>query len=247
MRLVYYFLKAFFFIVLTAARSFGLDAAEILRQVDEIRNPQEDYSIGVKVKSLKPGKSPTESALQVFVKGRDNALVQTLSPATDRGRVLLMKQTAMWVYLPTIAKPLRIPLRERLLGEVSNADIARANFTGDYDGVLETTEQTATGEFYVLKLSARNQEVPYAAVKLWAETKSFRPFQAEFYGLSGKLLKTCLYREYKEFGGKIRPTRLVMNDPLIKEQYTVIDYHNLKIEPIPEKYFTDDYLKKLSR
>lgn len=243
------FLLPLFCLLLALAPNtiFALSADEILKKVDEIRNPQEDYTVDIRVQSLKPDKPPQESVFRVMVGGAENALVQSVMPLSDRGRVLLMKGPALWIYLPTISKPLRIPLRERLLGEVSNADVARVNLSGDYSAEVEKIESNKDGDFYLLNLTARSAEIPYARIRLWAEKNSFRPFQAEFYAVSGRLLKTCLYRNFKPFGGRLRPTRLIMSDPLIKGQYTSVEYENIDLHAIPEKYFNDDYLRKLSR
>ncbi len=105
-----------------------LPAEEILRRADEVRNPQIDYTLTVTVTSIKPGSAAQTATYEVLVKGRDNTVIKTLSPRIDRGRVLLMKGRDLWVYLPTISKPLRISLRERLIGDVANGDLARANF-----------------------------------------------------------------------------------------------------------------------
>ena len=40
--------------------------------------------------------------------------------------------------------------------------------------------------------------------------------------------------------------RLVLSDPLIRGQRSVMQYENMKVRNLPDKYFTKDYLKKLS-
>ena len=45
-----------------------------------------------------------------------------------------------------------------------------------------------------------------ARVKLWLRQRDAWPQKAEFYSLSNRLLKTCSYGNFKEVGGRMRPT-----------------------------------------
>jgi hypothetical protein len=74
-----------------------------------------------------------------------------------------------------------------------------------------------------------------------------RPFKAEYFALSGRLLKTALYQEFQNLGGATRPTRLVVEDALRRGNRSVLEYSNMVERDLPDKLFTKDYLKKLSR
>jgi len=45
--------------------------------------------------------------------------------------------------------------------------------------------------------------------------------------------------------GKPRPTRLIMEDALHKDEKSVLDYSAMKLRDLPDKVFTKDYLNKL--
>ncbi len=221
-----------------------LPAEEILRRADEVRNPQIDYTLTVTVTSVKRGNAAQTATYEVLVKGRDNTVIKTLSPRVDRGRVLLMKGRDLWAYLPTISKPLRISLRERLIGDVANGDLARANFSGDYTPALLRLDRLGDRDYYALTLTANAEDVTYAKVVLWVDRETFHPHHAEFYAVSGRLLKSCAYEDDRELGGAVRPTRLVMRDALAAGQTSTIVYDRIEVAPLPEKYFTKDYMKK---
>ena len=72
-----------------------------------------------------------------------------------------------------------------------------------------------------------------------------RPYKAEFYSLSDRLLKTCTYENYQQLGGRVRPTRLVMKDALRAEEESVLEYSDLRLRDLPDKMFTKDFLKRL--
>ena len=71
------------------------------------------------------------------------------------------------------------------------------------------------------------------------------PYKAEFYSASNRLLKTCRYEKFEKVLGKLRPTRLVMEDALHAGEISTLDYSAMKLRDLPDKVFTKDYLKKL--
>ncbi len=227
---------------------FALPSAEellLLRKIDEVRNPPLDYKADVEVTSVRPGRDPKTAKYEVLIKGKNRTIIKTLEPAADRGTSLLMIDYDLWVFLQNIAKPLRISLQQRLLGEVANGDIARANFSGDYNPKLLRIDSIGGKDYYVMELNAKDERVTYHRVILWAEKESYHPLKAEFYAVSGRILKTCSYEDYRQVLGRLRPTRLVLDDPLVRGQQSIIEYPSMVATSLPEKYFTKDYLKKL--
>ena len=63
--------------------------------------------------------------------------------------------------------------------------------------------------------------------------------------LSERLLKTCLYQNFEKAAGRVRPTRLTMQDALRKGEESVLEYADMKLRDLPDKIFTKDYLKRL--
>jgi outer membrane lipoprotein-sorting protein len=181
----------------------------------------------------------------VLSKGPENTVVMVTEPASERGQILLMKGRELWVFLPNVSQPVRLSLSQRLTGQVANGDLARANFTGDYNARLLRTD-TIDGEKYnVLELIAIDRSVTYPRVVYWVRESNSAPYKAEFYSLSNRLLKTCTYENYEKMAGKLRPTRLVMEDPLHAGDRSVLEYSAMKLRDIPDKVFTKDYLKRL--
>jgi outer membrane lipoprotein-sorting protein len=128
---------------------------------------------------------------------------------------------------------------------VANGDLARANFAGDYNPKV-LREETINGEHYVvMELSAVDRSVTYQKVIYWVNKKNAFPLKSEFYSLSNRLLKKCSYENFQTLAGKIRPTRLVMEDALKGNEKSTLDYSEMKLRDLPDKIFTKDYLKKL--
>lgn len=230
-----------------AGNRAGNSPKEILEKADRIRFPAEGFQVDVKITTTRPGSDPGVKEYQVLSKGNDRTLLMTTAPAIDRGTLLLMRDHDLWVFLPNISQPVRLPLSQRLTGEVANGDLARANFAGDYKPDLLRTETIDKQKYFVLELKAARRGVTYNRVLYWINQNNFRPYKAEFYSLSNRLIKTCLYQNYKKSVGTRRPAQLVMIDALNTENRSVLDYSNMQLRKLPDKVFTKDYLKKLSK
>lgn len=222
-----------------------ISAKQILEYADEIRAPQADYRVTARIISKKPGKEDKIAVYEILMKGKDKTIIKTLEPAVDRGTSLLMLRYDLWAFLQNISKPLRISLQQRLFGEAANGDIARANFSGDYDPVLKDTVTIKGQKFYLLELTAKDERVTYHKVNLWVMVDIYYPLKAEFYAFSGKLLKICYYTKYEMLLDKMRPTRIVLDNPLVEGKKTIIDYSNMALDNFPDRMFTKNYLKKL--
>jgi outer membrane lipoprotein-sorting protein len=166
-------------------------------------------------------------------------------PASERGQIILMKGRDLWVFLPDVSQPVRIPLSQRLTGEVANGDLARANFAGDYTPRLVRSETIDGESYHVLELTAIDRNVTYQRVMYWVNQKNYWPFKAEFYTLSNRLIKRARYANFQSMAGKMRPARMILEDALRAGEQSVLDYAGMKLRELPDKVFTKDYLKKL--
>jgi len=224
---------------------FGLTADEIVERADRIRNPGQSYYVLAQITSIRPDAEEKVEQYEVFVKGRDKTAVKTIYPKMQRGRNLLMRGYDLWFYLPNIRKPVRISLQQRLLGQVSNGDIARADFSGDYKASILRTELIDGIEYYVLNLLARNRKVTYHKILYWVNKNDYHPLKTEFYTLSDKLLKTCHFTEYKFVAGDFRPVKMVIEDNLLIGHESILEYFKIERRNFPDKIFNKNYLDKL--
>lgn len=220
-------------------------AKSILERADEIRFPSESFQVDVFIESVASDDYVEKRKYRVLSKGNENTVVMILEPASERGQIMLMKDRDLWVFMPNVTQPVRLGLAQRLTGEVANGDLARANFSGDYNPRMLRTENVGGQPHFVLELNAVDRGVTYRRVLLWVNKANYQPRKAEFYSLSNRLMKTCSYEGYEIMAGQRRPTRLVMEDALRAGERSVLDYQNMKLRDLPEKVFTKEYLKKL--
>lgn len=228
-----------------AIQSDDENARSIVEKADQVRFPSEGFQVDISIVTAQVDKQAETRKYRVLSKGNDNTVVMVTEPASDRGQIILMKGRDLWVFMPDVSQPVRISLAQRLTGQVANGDLARANFAGDYNPKIIRSENINGENYLVLELNAVDRSVTYQRVIYWVNQKTFWPFKAEFYSLSNRLLKKCRYENFQTMAGKVRPTRLVMEDALRSGEQSVLEYSAMKLRDLPDKIFTKDYLKKL--
>ena len=232
--------------LLTIAQPAQADqAADIVRDADRARRPGDSFVWKIRITSEETKKSPVTDGFEVFVKGTGRSFVKFIAPPRNIGRSLLALGRDLWIYLPDAGKPVRIPFSNRLVGQVANGDIARTDYAGDYDATLVGEESVGDVVCHVLDLKAKTKEVTYEAIKYWVSKDRSLPVKAEFYAGTGTLLKTGVFDNYKEIGGHLLVTRLTLVDAIRQDRKSVLDYGEITIRNLPDKYFEKNYMKKL--
>lgn len=219
------------------------DPAAILAKSDQYRNPLESFAIDVELTSFDGADSET-SKFRVYGKGNDRSIVEFLAPATEKGRYLLMLRDAMWIYMPSASRPIRISPLQRLMGNASNGDVARTSFTADYTA-REMSEETWEGRrAVVLELEAKDPALSYKRIRFWIDAATHEPMRADFYVASGKLLKRARYRKFGVMAGRRVVTEIEIEDAVRTSRRTVMQYTNLVARANDDRMFTRDALGK---
>ncbi len=234
-------LLAFFSPLPAGAVSTALTAQEIVKRADDVRGPDGSFSFNVRVKDFQGGTLTRENIYKVYSKGPKATLVETVFPERLSGRKLLMAG-ALWLYLPTIKRPTRVGLQQRLTGEVANGDIARARFSGDYSAKLEGKENIRGKPYYRLSLTAQDKTLPYRNIRMWVGEKDFVTLKADFFALSGKKLKTGEYSEMENILGKPRLTKLLIKDAVQPSRQSQLKYYNYRRENLNDSMFNKESL-----
>lgn len=229
-----------FFYAVSPLYAAGNDAAAVLARADVFRNPMEGFSVDVELTSFAPSGRSDTSRFRVYGKGADRSIVEFTFPQSEKGKYLLMLRDAMWIYMPTASRPIRISPLQRLMGQASNGDVARTNFTIDYNAESVAED----GDAYVLDLVAKDPSVAYNRVRIWIDKQNYEPRRADFYVVSGKLVKRATYNKFGTMAGRRVVTEVEIDDLLRPGNHTVMHYANLTPKENAEKMFTKDALGK---
>nr|WP_281721309.1 outer membrane lipoprotein-sorting protein [Nitrosomonas nitrosa] len=227
------------------ASSELFDGEEIVRRVDQIRVPNADFTVEVKLESENSRGSKETRAYTVMMNRNRDSLVKTIAPVSEKGQTMLMRGQDFWVYLPATGQPIRLSLSQKLVGPVSNGDIARMSFSEDYSVEKQELQGEDSDAIAVLTLKPKGDWVTYEQVVLYVSLTTSRPIKAQFFTATGILLKSCEFSEYKSLGGAIRPTQLVIVDAIGKGEKSKLLYSDMREATIPNRYFTKEYMQKI--
>jgi len=219
----------------TSMRADG-DAARLLALADGFRGGFDSGIVEVKLTNYDADRVIEEAGFEVSVKG-ENSLVRFLS-VRSKGQSLLMRGDDMWLFLPAVARPVRITPMQRLLGNVSNGDLARLRYSIDYDATIEGDAEADGVACTVLDLRARRKGATYQRVRYFVRKDDARPVRAEYFLTSGKAIKTATFGLLREMGGRPTLTRIEVHDALRPESKTTIDFLSLTPRALPDKLFS---------
>lgn len=225
-------LLAIFFIGTTLqAASEPITAQEIIRRADDVRNPSESYYIEVEV--VDRGSNEPSHKFHVAIAGNDKTRIETIEPARDNGRNMLMLGENMWVFVPNLKREVRVSLNQKLTGQAANGDISRMRWSGDYQPTIEEE----TEKEWQLDLQASKKGLTYDRLRVWVEKDSFRPKRAEYMTRTGKVLKKVKYGGYKTLAGRERPSKILIQDATKSNDQSIIKIRKMKVKSFPSSLY----------
>lgn len=218
-----------------ATRADQRDASEILRQADSFRGDWPSLSVKVHIDNYDADTLSESGDFDVAVKG-ENSLVTFLSPR-DKGRSLLMRGDDMWIYLPSVARGVRITPIQRLLGNASNGDLARLRYSIDYVPALAGDDTVHGIPCVVLDLQARRKAATYQRIRYAVRQSDSMPIKADFFLGSGRQIKTAWFEEPKTYAGRLTISRIVIYDAIKTTEKTIMLFQQFEPRPIADKIF----------
>ena len=227
----------------------ALTGEEILKRIDKNMVVDQAVSVTEMVIHGRSGSRTIKS--RTWIKGKDKAFVEYLSPARERGKKMLKIGDKLWNYTPepndriiTIAGHL---LRQSVMGsDLSYEDMTENdNLAEDYEAIKEGEAELRGHNCLTVRLTARKKDVAYHSRKVWVDSKRWLPLKEERYARSGRLLKTFEIIEVFQVDNRWYPKKMIFKDMLSRgkgTEYIVksIDF-NVKI---PDYKFTKASLRK---
>lgn len=229
--------------LLAPALAFSaIDGVAILKKLDRNLEP-ESYESYRKLINIEPNGNKKEFVLYSVKKGKDQTASLFLQPSSDKGRSTLRQGDNMWMFLPSVGKPLRITSLQSVTGGVfNNADIMRLDYAVEYD--VASVEES--DKLFTLHLKAKTGEVAYDKLTMTVDKKLILPVDIQAYASSGMLLKTLHFKDIKDFGGGIkRPATIETDSPLYKDYKSVMLYSGLKKRDFADEVFTQSFMHRL--
>ena len=231
-----------FFALLFAFPAYAIDGTQLLKEVDRNLNP-ESYESYRKLINIEPDGRKKEYTLFTVKKGVDKVASLFLAPASEKGRSTLRLGDNMWLYIPNVAKPIRITSIQSVVGGVfNNADILQLDYAAEYN--VENVEEK--GNEYLLHLKAKTKTVAYDRLKIWADKARKLPTKIECLTEAHMLIKTLYFKDIKGFdGGIARPSVIETDSPLYKGYKSVMIFAKIKARDFKDEVFTLTFMPNL--
>ena len=167
--------------------------------------------------------------MQSFGRGEDQAAIEYLAPARDKGTKMLRRGDELWMFMPAVDRVQKISghmLRQGMMGsDVSYEDMMGAAALRDAYTAEVVGSETVGGEaVWKVEMKAKDDSVAYPRRVAWITKDSRVPVRQELYALSGMKLKTWEMSEVKTFDGDRRfPTRMEIIDHVSEGGRTIIE------------------------
>jgi len=179
-------------LLVSAAHAQSPNPEALLRDADRARGGvATGITWNATIETDEDGRHTTRTFL---VKARgDDALVEALAPARNKGELLLFNDRVIWFLKPGLRRPVSISARQRLSGDASNGDIASTNYARDYEGPVVAEELVDGEPAYRLELKARAKNVTYDRIRYWISKRRHLGLKAEFLTVGGDVFKTAAF------------------------------------------------------
>jgi hypothetical protein len=220
-----------------------------LQAVDDARNAFGEAFIKARATQFDQGRQTGGVDFDIFVKGRDKALIVFRGGKND-GRKALTVGEKMWLIVPGAQNAVPITPNQRLLGGASFGDVARLRFAEDFKAELRPgTEDVGGRVCHVLDLTAVSPKAPFPKVTLWIDAEGPPlPRKLLFLLPSGKPARQVTFTQFKKFQGKTCVSEMEVQDlvgPQTKST-TKIEYLDIKPAQLDDTIFTPDGARALA-
>jgi len=187
----------------------------------------------------------------------DSFLIVLASPETERGNGYLRVGDNMWLYKRATRTFTHIGRDEKIGGSNATAgDIETRKFKELYKpGVDDSGKELLSEEtlgsakipVYKLTVVAQVNDVKYPKLVMWVTRDKFLELKRESYSLSGTLMETDLYTNYKEIDGRFVPLLQKFTDEVEKGKTSLLEITGLSFSAVDDYKFDKSYLESLSK
>jgi len=239
-----------FTIVLSSWVSSQDDLKTILKQADFYRGGQiSGIYWDLTVENIEEGKQKNLLNLKIEASSTNSeqfALITFLKPKKYLGQKLLLRNNSMWFVKRGMRRPIPISGRQRLTGSAANADVASANYYQDYNIIGATDAILNDIPCLLFELEAKSTLINYSKLKYWISKEGNKGLKAEFYGKSGKLIKTGIF-EYNntiDVDGKTHPfiSKIVISNKINTQDKTILSIEKPVIKSLSNATFQKNSL-----
>ncbi len=227
----------------------GESALEIIRKSDELTRGDTQSGI-YRMVIVRPDWERT-MVFEYWSEGTEKMFIRIKEPVKERGVTFLKVEREMWQYVPRINRVIKIPpsmmLQSWMGSDFKNDDLVKeSSIVDDYSHALLGREEREEGEAYKLELTPK-PEAPVAWDRLveWIRVEDYMPLRAEFFNERGERVRTIIYSDIREMGGRVVPARFELIEEKKPGRKTIMVLEDLIFDkPIDRSVFTQANLRR---
>ena len=237
--------------ILTISANFifakKLKGNQILLKADQYRGLKQEFNILTYLEYHYNNERKGKANFKSYVKSDRRSITKVLKPRRMKGRIILVTDQNMWVYIPRTRFPIRISPMQRFMGPASYGDVARLTFAGDYDAKIQSIVKVNGKNCYFLKLKGIKKGIAYTYIDYYVEVKSFKPMKAIYYAKSGRPLKEAVYTKYiyHSSSKRVGVYEVIITDLVNTSHKVLFRYTRPKRGALPNAYFQKNYMKRI--
>jgi len=228
--------------------AYAASVSEILAKVDaNMTYDTRESTITMSVN--KNGRANTYK-MHSYGRGADQAAVEYLEPARDKGTKMLKIGEDLTMYVPAVEKSQKISghmLRQSMMGsDLSYEDMMQANKWQTMYTATMVGEETVDGhKCFKLDMKANSTDVSYPHRVVWVDEGTYIPLKQEMYALSGMLLKTWAMSDVHAVGSRQWPSTMVIEDKVQTGSSTTLHFDSIAFSvPLQDEVFSTRWLER---
>jgi outer membrane lipoprotein-sorting protein len=231
---------------------------QVIDYIDTNYDVRSDVTAQAKITTRDPDQGTKIIQSVYYRRDKDDSfLIVMADPETERGNGYLRVGDNMWLYRRTTRTFTHIGRDEKIGGSNASAgDFETRKFKDLYKPALDAagkeviTEETIGGAkipVYKVEVTAKVNDVKFPKLVMWVTRDKFLELKRESYGLSGTLMETDLFTNYKEIEGRYIPLLQKFTDEVEKGKTSLLEISGVSFAKVDDYKFDKSYLESLSK
>ena len=231
---------------------------EVINYIDTNYDVRSDVTAQAKITTHDPEQGTKIIQSIYYRRDKDDSfLIVMADPETERGNGYLRVGDNMWLYRRTTRTFTHIGRDEKIGGSNASAgDFETRKFKDLYKPAVDAggkdiiSEQTIGGAkipVYRVEVTAKVNDVKFPKLVMWVTRDKFLELKRESYALSGTLMETDLYTNYKEIDGRYIPLLQKFTDEVEKGNTSLLEISGITFAKVDDYKFDKSYLESLSK
>ncbi len=231
---------------------------QIIDYIDTNYEIRSDMTAQANITTRDPDQGTKVIQSVLYRRDRDDAfLIVMADPETERGNGYLRVADNMWMYRRSTRTFTHIGRDEKIGGSNATAgDFETRKFKELYKPSIDpngneiiSIQALGGGKIpvYRIEVTAKVNDVKYPRLVMWLTQDKYLEVKRESYSLSGTLMETDLFAQYKEIDGRYVPLVQRFTDEVEKGKTSLLEITGISFSKVDDYKFDKSYLESLSK